>query len=649
LNTILALSFLIISGIIWRYSNKESDKFFAVTALLFGYILAMGWPGIQLSIWISLPLVILYFFCYPQAFLSFLYFSYQFPASTLSKKTLKIRQFILISLGLGLSGILIVLFLRKYFNPAQQTITEYHGFYRFFRTFILLSLLLSLGLFMRNLKREPTPVNRKKVQWVWWGIIWGSFPFIFLWNLPQIFGMNPLVPEWIFVIFLLLTPASVAIAILRYRLFDIEIVLSRSLVYTFVLIALIGIYLFFVGSLSLLLHQQFSFYRYPFVSIIAAVGLALAFNPIKTRIQTLVDKRFFRIRYDRFQMLHEFMGHLTNFTSKSDILKYLSETFARINPLQDELIFIKKLEQWKHIGDRSATAQAHIEWIKQNKRSLPEQLVLNQNQSHKVEEGLKYTRIKLPEPAVIFVPINKFAVWILGKKRADTRFWKEDIDLIQELTQAAKLQLEKIEYIELSLFESLQKERAEKEAEITRLRNVELKEKNIQLKQLLKELRETQGELIQSEKMAALGKLVAGVVHEINSPIGALNSASDLANRITSQIKKLRESLVTSADSPQLQKLFNTLDTLEDTIQVIIAASERISKMVNSLKSIAHLDAPSYQEVDLHQNLDHTLNLLKEKMGSRIKIKKKYGFVPLITCYPADLNQVFMHLLTNAA
>jgi signal transduction histidine kinase len=195
---------------------------------------------------------------------------------------------------------------------------------------------------------------------------------------------------------------------------------------------------------------------------------------------------------------------------------------------------------------------------------------------------------------------------------------------------------------------SYETEQADKEAEIARLKNVELKDKNSQLKQLLKELRETQSQLIQSEKMAALGNLVAGVVHEINSPIGALNSSTDLSIRSMMQLKTFRDSDTSQENSIKISKLNKTLNVLEDNIRVMISASERISKLVNSLKSFANLDATPYQKVNLHQSLDNTLTLIENNIGSQIQITKKYGTLPPVACYPAEINQVFMNLLTNA-
>ena len=190
---------------------------------------------------------------------------------------------------------------------------------------------------------------------------------------------------------------------------------------------------------------------------------------------------------------------------------------------------------------------------------------------------------------------------------------------------------------------------ARKEAEIFRLKNVELKEKNEQLQQLLKELKETQTQLIQSEKMAALGTLVAGVVHEINSPLGGINSAVDVTARCIANIIKLLETYQTIDEIRSSRQLERYLNVLESSNQISVVASERITRIVRSLKSFARLDQATFQKADLHEGLESTLTLIEHNFRDHIKIEKEYGELPQVTCYPAELNQVFMNLLTNAA
>jgi len=176
-----------------------------------------------------------------------------------------------------------------------------------------------------------------------------------------------------------------------------------------------------------------------------------------------------------------------------------------------------------------------------------------------------------------------------------------------------------------------------------------LKEKNIKLQKLLDELKATQAQLVQSEKMAALGKLVAGVAHEMNSPIGVIKSANDVTARsVTNIAEELRHS-PTLDDLRASRKLRDSLKALESNNPVSVAASERMTKIVDSLKSFARLDEATIQEADLHEGLESTLTLMEHDLKGRITVLKKFGDIPRIVCLPGDLNQVFMNLLTNAS
>ncbi|MBD3404065.1 tetratricopeptide repeat protein [candidate division GN15 bacterium] len=191
---------------------------------------------------------------------------------------------------------------------------------------------------------------------------------------------------------------------------------------------------------------------------------------------------------------------------------------------------------------------------------------------------------------------------------------------------------------------SVEVEKAEREAEINRLRNVELRDKNEQLERLLTELKETQSQLIQSEKMAALGSLVAGVVHELNSPLGTLTSAVDVVRRSADAIDRT----IGNGGGGNQDSLRRALTALRDNARLERSATERIMRIVEGLRSFAHLDEASFQRVDVHEGIESCLILLEPKLSERIAVNRDYGEIPKINCYPGELNQAFMHLLTNA-
>ena len=162
-----------------------------------------------------------------------------------------------------------------------------------------------------------------------------------------------------------------------------------------------------------------------------------------------------------------------------------------------------------------------------------------------------------------------------------------------------------------------------------------LYQKNIQtvkeLKNALKELKETQLQLINSEKMASLGQLVAGVAHEINTPVASIKSNNGLLAKLIPQIKE--------AEISDIMQEINHIDS---------EAIQRISNIVISLKKFVRLDEAELQEADINKELDLTLELIRHETKNRIEIVKNYGNLPLINCYPNMLNQVFTNILVNA-
>jgi len=158
-----------------------------------------------------------------------------------------------------------------------------------------------------------------------------------------------------------------------------------------------------------------------------------------------------------------------------------------------------------------------------------------------------------------------------------------------------------------------------------------------------KTLKNTQTQLVQSEKMASLGMLVAGVAHEINNPIGAVRSMQDTSERALGKLKILiSKEMKMSAEMKKMMKV------LDNSNEVINLGAERIEKIVKQLKSFARLDEAELQKVDIHEGLNQALMLSHYKMKDRIKIKKIFGKIQKIRCFPAKLNQVFLNMIINA-
>jgi signal transduction histidine kinase len=160
-----------------------------------------------------------------------------------------------------------------------------------------------------------------------------------------------------------------------------------------------------------------------------------------------------------------------------------------------------------------------------------------------------------------------------------------------------------------------------------------------------RELRAAQAQLIQSEKMASLGQLVAGLAHEINSPLGSINSNTDIIDRSVKKVKELLSPSPPSNDNSKLPKILDTLEQINDINKI---ACERIGALVISLKHFARLDEAEYQLANINDCIEETLVLLHHKLKNRIAVIKEFGELPEIECMPRKLNQVFMNLLVNA-
>jgi len=188
------------------------------------------------------------------------------------------------------------------------------------------------------------------------------------------------------------------------------------------------------------------------------------------------------------------------------------------------------------------------------------------------------------------------------------------------------------------LFRSRQKEKILRD-QVSRYAS-ELEETNFKL-------RETREQLVQSEKMAALGNLVAGVAHEINTPLGAVNSMYDSLSRSLKKIKDYMESEI-SENKKTLPKIDEAFRVFQDSDWVIRHGIDRVANIVNRLRSFARLDEADLKKVDIHECIEDTLVLLQHELKKNIEVVKNFGDVPPIACYPGRLNQVFLNLLVNS-
>ncbi|MBD2292745.1 GAF domain-containing protein [Anabaena sphaerica FACHB-251] len=182
-----------------------------------------------------------------------------------------------------------------------------------------------------------------------------------------------------------------------------------------------------------------------------------------------------------------------------------------------------------------------------------------------------------------------------------------------------------------------------------------------QLAQALNELRTAQMQIIHAEKMASLGQLVAGVAHEINNPINFIHGNLEHAHQYTQELMRCVELYRHHYPYPalEIQEFFKKteieflFEDLPKLFQSMKVGTERIREIVTSLRNFSRLDEADFKAANIHEGIDSTLMILQHRLktsgdNSAIYVSKEYDNLPLIECYPGQLNQVFMNLLSNA-
>ena len=191
------------------------------------------------------------------------------------------------------------------------------------------------------------------------------------------------------------------------------------------------------------------------------------------------------------------------------------------------------------------------------------------------------------------------------------------------------------------------------------VRTRELEESHDALKKAYLELQSTQDQLVQSEKMASLGQLVAGIAHEIKNPLnfiyGNTGFLADYSRKLQSLVEAF-DSLpsLSTEDKARLDGMKEraNYDFIREDLATLIdnftEGAERINTIVSDLRTFSRMDADALTDIDLHASLDMSLNLLRNQYKNRIEVHRNYGTIPPIQGYSGKLGQVFMNLLLNA-
>ena len=233
------------------------------------------------------------------------------------------------------------------------------------------------------------------------------------------------------------------------------------------------------------------------------------------------------------------------------------------------------------------------------------------------------------------------------------RFGGSDVELISAVANHVALALDRAESFQT--IEDLSRGLEDK----VRVRTEQLRAANEELQAAYRDLQAAQMQLIQREKMASVGQLVAGVAHELNNPIGFVFSnvttLEDFVGRLRSIVAAYRAVELPEAARARIQaqwdelKIDYALKYLDSMIQGIREGAERTRKIVRDLRVFARTQDDVWQAVDLHEDLESSLTLLNHLLKDRITVHRTFGELPSVECIRSQIDQVFLNLLANAA
>ncbi len=517
--------------------------------------------------------------------------------------------------------------------------------------------------------RAPGPVGlRRRARVLGWATI-VSFLFPAFWSY---FGHgvpndNVRITGTVIQFLLLGTfPVMMGYAILRLQMFSLRVVMSKGVVYAALSVVVSLVY---VGVI-LLVHQVAGSYRQlPLVSAVSLMVFVVLFSLIKVRIQEAVDRVVFRSRYLYADAVAKASARLARAQGLNAVSRAVR--LALVDGMRLQRVY---LALWN--ADEEDREPVNLKTIPIEtgrdaaNEPLPEQLdplsaapvrrAIMERQTttaydrqvfsafggedHEGEVGF-WQRHGLECVAPLMgheANARVVGLLLLGPKATGEAMDPEDLRLLATLSNQVAMAVENSLAFEQirQLKDNLENQVAGRTSELT---------------QTLVQLHETQAQLIEHQTNAMLARVVAGVVHEVNSPLGVIHSSSDTVQRIFDRCRKFvsqeQAEAEAAEDAAQLKaasKLLRALDKGGDVLGTLDASSKRITDVINSLQKFVSLDEAEYKTVDVRDSLETTLLLLSPRLEGHVEVIRDFCDEPTrVSCYPAQLNQVFLKLLEN--
>jgi signal transduction histidine kinase len=425
--------------------------------------------------------------------------------------------------------------------------------------------------------------------------------------------------------------AATAYAIVKHDLFEIDAMVKRGAYYLVLTGAVGTAYVLAVVVFNAFLpHWVTASAAFPIVFTLAVL---LVFNPLRGRLQAFVDSVFFRTRYNSAQLLATLAGELSSAITPARISDLVVDTVQRAIPNTGTRLFVQGADHdlSDARGNRTVAPPLH--------RALAAMRVVtafDPLELYSSERDLASIRVALEENgAEIAIPVELEGQLVgaltAGTKRSGLFYTAGDSEFLRAVSHQAAIAL-----ANASKYDELVRLNASLEERV-RDRTAQLEKANRDLAETYRELQAAEVHLVHSEKMAALGRLVAGVAHEINNPVSFIStSVAPLKRRLDR---------ASTLSPPEVAKV---LAEAHEVVDLIGRGAERTAAIVRDLRSFSRLGETERKPVDLTEGIEVSLRLLAGRLRDKVTVHRQFADLPLVECDPGQINQVFMNILANA-
>jgi signal transduction histidine kinase len=489
--------------------------------------------------------------------------------------------------------------------------------------------LLSLGILASQRRRaQEAGIGDRADLMLTAGLV--SFLPALLVLIGEFFLQTPF-PWYVAMLWVAFFPIAVGYGMVRKQLFDFRIAAKSSAAYGAATFTITGLFAFMITFADELIARYGVNIRS--VQVVFLFLAILAFNPLRERLQGLVDRLFDRDRSRYRQAVREISEAMVSMLSLGEIgdriLVALTDTMGvgrAMVLLFDENDKLLRPSAWRgDWDDEDINAEIPSEhplwkhlWMRR------EELVRADFDDEPDPEAREecwdiYDTLEVELLVPILFGVDLLGVVAVGRKLSGERLAADDRQLLRTLANQSAIAIENAK-----AFDEIAKLNESLEARV---------------EARTQELRDTQNQLMQSEKMSSLGQLVAGVAHELNNPIGFVHANLQLLDEFIEKLANARE---TGADTERIREAITKL------LLRSREGTERVKQIVQDLRTFSRMDQADLQIADLHEEIDRTLALMQPRLKNKIKVVREYGDLPEVKCYPGQLNQVFLNLLMNA-